>query len=306
MFSDPIEARLARIARRRAGVCTADEAYAVGIGRSSLQRRAKDGRLVAQHRGVYAIGGTPLSAEARHAVALLRAGRGAIFSHDTAAERTKLWNPERGDGLLHVLGCPGPSIGRDGDVVFHCTNSLPAAHITLVDGAHMTTPTRTICDLGATRTPHQIAAVMREANFRRVLDLAAVGDLLTARHGRNGSARVRRAVDLYRAGSAGTRSRTEDFLLERLLSAPLPEPSVNVRGITGLRGIEPDLAWIERRLVVELDGSPHTAPGVREGDAQRDAVLRDAGWQVLRFTAGDVWTRRAAVIRCIVAAHSGA
>ena len=45
-----------------------------------------------------------------------------------------------------------------------------------------------------------------------------------------------------------------------------------------------DFLCIDARLIVELDGAPHDDPEQRLFDMQRDAWLRDQGWQVLRFS----------------------
>lgn len=45
-----------------------------------------------------------------------------------------------------------------------------------------------------------------------------------------------------------------------------------------------DFACLERRLIVEVDGSQHTV----EGDRRRQAYLEEAGFRVIRFWSRDV------------------
>ena len=54
------------------------------------------------------------------------------------------------------------------------------------------------------------------------------------------------------------------------------------------KGYYLDFVCIDRMLIVELDGSHHNEPLQAERDGIRDAVLRRAGFQVLRFANGQV------------------
>ena len=49
-----------------------------------------------------------------------------------------------------------------------------------------------------------------------------------------------------------------------------------------------DFVCIDRMLVIELDGGHHNEPLQAEHDGIRDAVLRRAGYQVLRFANSEV------------------
>ena len=61
-----------------------------------------------------------------------------------------------------------------------------------------------------------------------------------------------------------------------------------------------DFACIERRLIIELDGSQHM--DARESDAARDALLRKRGFVVLRFWNNEVFKEMPAVLDRIRAA----
>jgi len=55
-----------------------------------------------------------------------------------------------------------------------------------------------------------------------------------------------------------------------------------------LRGYFLDFACLSYRLVVEVDGSQHNEQRQAEHDAVRDRILERQGFEVLRFTAGEV------------------
>ena len=66
-----------------------------------------------------------------------------------------------------------------------------------------------------------------------------------------------------------------------------------------------DFACLERRLIIEVDGQGHSFGDQPRRDAARDALLREAGFTVLRVAARDVLRDLDAVVRHIVAACAG-
>nr|MEA2798604.1 hypothetical protein [Phenylobacterium sp.] len=69
-----------------------------------------------------------------------------------------------------------------------------------------------------------------------------------------------------------------------------------------LEGYYLDFVCIDRRLVVELDGGRHNEPIQAEHDGIRDAVLRRAGYRVMRFPNSAVRTDIDAVMDAIILA----
>lgn len=63
-----------------------------------------------------------------------------------------------------------------------------------------------------------------------------------------------------------------------------------------------DLAWPDRRVLVEFDGNVHRERRVFVDDLRRQNRLVLAGWTVLRFTSADVLGRPEQVIAAIRAA----
>ena len=82
-----------------------------------------------------------------------------------------------------------------------------------------------------------------------------------------------------------TRSELEELWLDFLADRGFRRPRANVR--LEVRGgfVEVDCAWIEERVVAELDGRlNHDGPDSRERDRERDALLQAARWSVIRVT----------------------
>jgi very-short-patch-repair endonuclease len=63
-----------------------------------------------------------------------------------------------------------------------------------------------------------------------------------------------------------------------------------------------DLAWPERKVLVEFDGDVHRDRKVFVNDLRRQNAIIAAGWTVLRFTSADVLGRPGEVVAAIRAA----
>jgi very-short-patch-repair endonuclease len=63
-----------------------------------------------------------------------------------------------------------------------------------------------------------------------------------------------------------------------------------------------DFCCIERRLIIELDGSQHAEPEVETRDADRTAYLREQGYRVIRFWNEQVKRETNEVLEAIYAA----
>jgi very-short-patch-repair endonuclease len=265
-----------------------------GVGRNLVARRLADGRLVELWPGTFLVGMSPSCApsDVIHAAAVATVMPQAALDGTTALHRREMW--PRHDGSIHVASARGHAPIPRYDVTFH-RRVVTAA--TAVDGI----PTCTAVDaLGAAApllTAHQLAHVIMRGQYLGELDLEAVEH--AAQHGihRRWRSRLRRAVELRRMGSAGTRSHSEDVLLPRATAA-FGEPFVNVRGVAGMPDYEPDMCWPDRRWIIEVDGDQHSDdPDERRRDLQRDELLRASGWIVVRVPWREARYRPAAAIR---------
>jgi hypothetical protein len=157
----------------------------------------------------------------------------------------------------------------------HRVRRLDPRDVTSERGIPVTTVHHSFVDLSDVRTPHEIAALIKEAAFQGRFVEAAVRDSMARANGRHNLHVLYRAIDVYQAGSAGTRSRNEVLFLQ----LDLPDSLVN----TKLLGDEADFLWPESLLNVEIDGRQHNTPAARRDDAIRDRILTVAGYTVLRF-----------------------
>ena len=65
-----------------------------------------------------------------------------------------------------------------------------------------------------------------------------------------------------------------------------------------------DFACLERRLIIEVDGEGHSYGDEPRRDSARDAILRRAGFRVMRIAARDVLKNMDGVLRYILATCS--
>src|SRR3712207_9534086 len=85
------------------------------------------------------------------------------------------------------------------------------------------------------------------------------------------------------------------WLLHRA-GIPAPELQYGVRDAAGSLLGRADLAWPDRRVLVEFDGDVHRERDVFVNDLRRQNRLVAAGWTVLRFTSADVLGRPDVVV----------
>jgi hypothetical protein len=284
----PIDAILARIAARQHGLATIDQLRAVGLDDRAVSKRVARGVLHRRYRGVYTIGHVALSREGEWLAATLACGPGTVLSHLSAAELRGVTRTPA--SFIAVIA---PRRRRIDGVRVHTARRLDPRDVTHERGIPVTTVHRIFVDLSDLYTPHELVAFIREANFRGHFVEPAVRDSMDRANGRHNLHVLDRAIELFKDGSAGTRSRNEVLFLR----LDLPEPLVN----TKLLGFEVDFLWPEIKLNVEVDGAQHNSPPARRADAARDRILTAEGYTVLRFPEEDVKERPDAVLRAVSA-----
>jgi very-short-patch-repair endonuclease len=161
---------------------------------------------------------------------------------------------------------------------------LPADERTILDGVPVTTVPRTIFDIAAGGDRRGTERACHEAEVRRLTDRLSLPDLLTRYPGHAGAPLLRELLGIGPSGGATDNDFEADFadLIER---HRLPRPRFNPDLVVGGRHFKPDCAWIERKVVVELDGrAVHATRRAFESDRERDRVFAANGWRVVRVT----------------------
>lgn len=288
---------LRELAEDQHGVVARTQCHRMGFDRDALRPEVDNRRWEALSPRVLRLVGAPRTARMRVMAGVLDAGEGAVASHRTAAA---LWRLPGFD-----LGAPEVSRLHGGDnepielAELHHPRLLPPAHCTVVEGIPVTTPARTLFDL---------AGVLPPGRTERALDnaLAMSPGLLPVLH--------RMLPELAQRGRTGIRLMRE-LLADRPVGYIAPASGLEARvvhlldevGIRTRRQVDVggddwigrvDLLVVGTRLIVEVDSNRfHTSKLDRDRDAQRDAALRNAGYDLVRVTEEEAWHRPSDVTR---------
>jgi hypothetical protein len=257
------------LAANQHGVVARRQLLDIGLTSEQVQYGRETGWLHSIFPGVYAVGHTRISGNGRWMAAVLAGGRIAFLSHRTAAAVHGMLRSS--SPTAHVT-VPATGRRKRRGILLHESADV-AAHATRINGLPVTTVARTLLDLAADKDP-LLERAIEEAEHLRLLDVGAI-DLDSKRPGVR---RLRRALRIYRAATGNERSEFERRVVQAIIAAGLPAPSVNV----WLLGAERDLVWHDHMLVVELDGPWHRGTAARIRDPRRDATLQLHGYSVVR------------------------
>lgn len=229
------------------------------------------------HRGIYAVGHTALSDDARELAAVLAYGPRAALSNRSAGYRWRM--VERRPEHINVAVALRNARPRPG-IRLHRTATLRRGDVRRLDGIPLTSPARTVLDLASELSSDELEGIVAASLRRGIVAKAQLRAQLARNPGRTGTPALRAVLD-QAAGAAFTRSRAERRMLALVRSAGLPAPLVNARR----HGYELDFLWPEQRLVVEVDGFAfHADRTAFDRDRRRDADLALHGYVVLRVT----------------------
>lgn len=273
---------LADLAEAQHGVVSFRQLRALGFSKGHISRAFEAGRLRRIHRGVYAVGHARLSEHGRCQAAVLACGDGAVLSHHSAAW---LW------GFLSR--CPAepavaiPSRGhRRRGIRVHRAAALSNRDRAVRDGIPVTSPTRTLLDLGAVATARELTSAIDRARRLDRLDLGSL-DALLSQHGRTvAGGRLKQALALYRK-PAFDRARSELLFLDALSEEGISLPVLNC----WVEKWEIDAWWETERFAVEVDGwETHGSRQAFEDDRLRLEEMKLAGIDCIRISARRIET----------------
>ncbi len=290
-----MDVRLNRLAAGQFSLAHRRQALELGMTARQVDERLASDLLVPVHRAVYRIAGAPQSTAQALLAACMAAGGGTVASHRSAAALWRLRGAEAGEPEITVPATRCPTLRS---VVVHRTDRLDPPDVSRRVGIPVTTPARTLLDLGAVATQEVVESALEDALMRRLVSFALLNSTLErlGGPGRRGAAVLRALVEERDPATAPTHSRLEDELWRVLRRAGLPEP---VRQCE-VAGVRLDFAYPQIRLGMEADSRIWHG---RRLDVQRNSdkgnVLVARGWRVLHFTWGDVRRRAAYVVDAV-------
>ena len=269
---------------------------ALAAGITDKQLRHRD--VVRLSRDTYLPQALAGELRSRLPAVLLTAPAGAVVSHRTAAA---LWGIEipmqrQVDPRADLTVPAGSRAQNRPDRRIH-RGRLTGEEVTRLSMLPVITPARTWRDLAAVLLPSALLAVTDQllaGGCRR----EGLARQLAQRPNGRGSARARAVLPV---ADACAESPMESVLRWLCHEARLPAPQVQyvVRSASGAFLGRADLAWPERRVLVEFDGDVHRERTVFVNDVRRQNAFIAEGWVVLRFTSADVLGRPDRVIAAI-------
>jgi hypothetical protein len=291
---DTPDHRLARLARAQYGLITRAQGSRCGLSTRMLQLRVQRGTLEHLSRHVFRTAGAPDTWHQRLLAAAWRGGPDCCVSH-RAASALHSYDGFRSE-IVEVVHHQRRDYRDSTGVIVHTTSVLDACDRTMWGPIPVTTPVRTLIDLGAVVSLDRLEEALDSAER----DGKVLRHELVTRHaqirqsGRNGIGPLAVLLDTRRAVEATPHSVLERRMLRLLSGAGLPEPECQVRVPRADGRIAYlDLAYIPIQLGIELDGhASHATRQQRQADDDRqNQIVVVDDWTILRFTFEDVTAR---------------
>jgi hypothetical protein len=213
-----IDIEIMRIAERRKNLVTRSQLKTLGLTIDQIERRLRVGPLYRVFARVYSTVEPPLPADVRR-LAVCLAIPGGVISYTSAAWYWRLRGVPRDRLEITIASCR--NVANTGATV-HRSSHLPHHHcVRMLDGLRVTTPARTLFDLGGVLDLEAHLSTVDDA-FQRELttpaELRQVFDELAGR-GRRGSAALRDALAEIPPQSRPTMSGHELKLARAIVAA---------------------------------------------------------------------------------------
>lgn len=271
---------VASIAEGQLGLVAHRQLHQSNVAPSTIHDAVMSGRIKRLERGVSIVPGAPITADVRLLAKVLSAGDHTMLSHRSAAwVRGLVAEAPR----IHEISVPRGRRPRTPGLLVHESSDLDLVIPGKVRGLPVTDVGRTILDCARHEDVDLellVDAARRDYGISRTLLPWVV-----ARHARQG----RHGIDRLRMHLVADELPHSDF--ERLVCRWLRHHDVggwtlhHHLVIPGFGPVEPDLTWIDRRLILELEGADHRdRQTVHDRDTERQTALYLAGWDVMRLT----------------------
>jgi hypothetical protein len=300
---------------RLAGILASAELVRIGVTKSNLRILVGRGALISLGRGLYAKA-APVArlntsqlgpAALRLAAAVAAVGPDAVgsYRHAAAIHGLQLLAHPRTDAV-DVTRPPGASVSRSARPGTQLRiAAMPPGHRALVSGVPVTSVARTVIDLARTTAVREGVAVADSALHAKQTTKPELYAVIKSCAGWPGIARARQVVD-FSDGLA--ESAFESIARVAFRDGGLPPPELQATvGADGRVIARADFCWRAHSTIAETDGmAKYSNTGVARRQLERDADLRDAGFQVVHITWQQLQISPERVVQSIRAAFAQA
>jgi very-short-patch-repair endonuclease len=299
--------KLSAAASRQLGLFTRRDAADAGVSPSKLRRLVERGVVERIAPAVFRFAASNRSWRQQVLAAVLDGGTECVASHRTAAALHS-FDGFRED-VIEVL-VPMRVFHRRKQVIVHHTRTLPPMDRVTVGAIPVTSPARTLIDLGAVAPADRVEEAFDGAERDRLVQRARVeGRYWSLRApGRNGIGAMTQVLEGRLALANIPQSVLERRMLRLLERARLPRPKVGHRiRISASTVYVLDFAYLRERVGIEVDGhGTHATRRQRAADNVRMNALENADWSIRRFTYEEVTADPLAVAATVRAALDAA
>jgi hypothetical protein len=179
--------------------------------------------------------------------------------------------------------------------------AIPPSEVVSIRGLRATALPLALTGLCLQWPAAEALVAIDNAIYRGLIDARTLTHYAEAAKGRPGVAHLRSLVSLASPAESPMETRLGWLLIHAGL--PHPEVQVSLRDRKGLFVARVDLYHADARLALEYDGGNYRERLVE--DNRRQNLLMNAGYQMLRFTAADVYKRPDVVVAQVVEALRG-
>ncbi len=270
---------LAAHAAEHHGVFRGRHAVMAGLSKRRIAQRIADERWQKLYRDVYRVNGAPVTWKGDLLAACWAGGFRAVASRRSAAELHQL--PGRQREFVEIT-CPRWRRAHHPGVVVHESKALEPIDITVISGIAVTTPARTLFDLGGVYRLGMVELALENALRRGLVtevELAAMVKRLS-RSGRPGGPTLRQLLDARDPARRPTESEMETRLIQAMRAHGLPEPATQHEVWQGSAFIgRVDVAYPNAKIAIEYDSDEfHSGRASQLRDRGRRQRLIAAGW----------------------------
>lgn len=289
---------LARLAAETDKCLTYRQIRECGYTRKEIATLVRRGILRRVLIGVYVIASATITHQQLIRAALLAAGPTAHVAARTALEMRGAATHHRG-GHIWIAVTRGQrrplrrtrialdSTGRT--AVIHFVRAVAPVTTELINGVPVALTARALVDTSARESTSMLRRIIREADYRRLLDVDELAAELDRQ--RHGSRKLRATLPtgpLASAFAGGADSRAAHRLLRALLARGVRPHAINEPLRAGDFECRPDFWFLHEQLVLEADGPHHELPARKAEDDHRDAQLARFGIRTVRVKTREI------------------
>ena len=296
--------RLLEFARGQHGVVATHQGRCFGTT-TELRREFETHRWQREARSVFGVAGAPRTALYTAMARLLRAGPGALISHQSALG---LWGIVAAPlDPLHVTrmrAANGSKLRGDG-IIPHETRRMPPHHVTQHRDFPIVTPSRALFDVAATAPMGRVERWLDRAWTMRLVDHASLRETYEDldKPGRRGVRPMGRLIGMRGADYVAPESGLEGRLNHILKRADLPgvRRQVEVGGEQWLGRV--DFRLGDAPLLIEVQSDTyHWSLSSTDDDLRRTQALEAAGFRVVPIWESTLWSDKKGVAATVEAA----